>query len=331
MNIKTINNLSDKRKTQGTLVQVANLYYKENLSQQKIADRVGVSRSLIAQYLQRARETGVVKIHISDPDNACENLTSSLKKETGVKFLKVVPTPHRSEELVLRAVGSAAAEFITNELSDEDTLGLAWGRSTNVIVNLMQNPHARGLEILPLLGEGAHSGNYSQMNQLVVRAAEKLGASPQFLSLPIIVSSAELRSDLEKEEGICNVINGWDHANLACVGIGVVPPVPGMVVYIGQEHLPPLIKAGAVGDICGTYFDREGNIIASGFEDRFIGISVKQMKAVDCMIAVACGEEKAIAVLGALRTGLISSLFIDQRLAERILALIHSADTRNRQ
>jgi len=86
MNIKTINNLSDKRKTQGTLVQVANLYYKENLSQQKIADRVGVSRSLIAQYLQRARETGVVKIHISDPDNACENLMSSLKKETGIEI-----------------------------------------------------------------------------------------------------------------------------------------------------------------------------------------------------------------------------------------------------
>ena len=331
MNMKKTNNMSDKSQMQSTLVQVAHLYYNENLSQQKIADYLGVSRSLIAQYLQNARETGVVKIHISDPDNACENLMSSLKKETGVKFLKVVPTPHRSEELVLRAVGSAAAEFITNELSDEDTLGLAWGRSTNVIVNLMQNPHARGLEVLPLLGEGAHSGNYSQMNQLVVRAAEKLGASPQFLSLPILVSSAELRSTLEKEEGIRNVINGWDHTNLACVGIGVVPPVPGMMVYIGEEHLPPLIEAGAVGDICGTYFDREGNIIKSGFEDRFIGVGVKEMRAIDCMAAVACGEEKATAVLGALRTGLISALFIDQRLAERILAMIHSAESRKRQ
>jgi DNA-binding transcriptional regulator LsrR (DeoR family) len=324
------NNMSDNSQFQGLLVQVAHLYYDENLSQQKIADRVGVSRSLIAQYLQRARETGVVKIHISDPDNACENLTSSLKKETGIKFLKVVPTPHRSEELVLRAVGFAAAEFITNELSDGDTLGLAWGRSTNVIVNLMQNPHARGLEVLPLLGESAHSGNYSQMNQLVVRAAEKLGARPQFLSLPIIVSSARLCSALAKEEGISNVIKGWDHTNLACVGIGVVPPVPGMVVYIGEEHLPPLNKAGAVGDICGTYFDREGNIIKSGFEDRFIGVGVKEMRAIDCMAAVACGEEKAIAVLGALRTGLISALFIDQRLAERILALIRSAESRKK-
>ena len=328
--MKKTNKMSDKSQVQGLLVQVAHLYYDENLSQQKIADRLGVSRSLIAQYLKNAREAGIVRIQISDPDDVCENLMSSLKKEAGIEFLRVIPTPRGSQELVLRAVGAAAAEFVTDQLGDGDTLGLAWGRATGVMVSLLQNPNARRLEVLPLLGESAQSGNYSQMNQLVVRAAEKLGARPQFLSLPIIVSSAELRSDLEKEKGICSVINGWDGTHLACVGIGVVPPVPGMMVYIGQEHLPPLIEAGAVGDICGSYFDREGNIIASGFEDRFIGVSVKQMKAVNCMVAVACGEEKAVAVLGALRTGLISSLFIDQRLAERILAMIRSAESRKR-
>jgi DNA-binding transcriptional regulator LsrR (DeoR family) len=35
---------------------------------------------------------------------------------------------------------------------------------------------------------------------------------------------------------------------------------------------------------------------------------------------VACGADKAVAVLGALRTGLISALFIDQAMAEKILA-----------
>lgn len=331
MNMKKTNNMSDKSQMQSTLVQVAHLYYNENLSQQKIADYLGVSRSLIAQYLQNARETGIVRIQICDPDNICENLMSSLKKETGIKFLRVIPTPRGSQELVLRAVGADAAEFVTNNLKDGDTLGLAWGRTTSLVVNLLQTPHASRLKVLPLLGESAHSGNYSQMNQLVVRAAERIGASPQFLSLPIFVSSAQLRSVLEKEEGICNVIKGWDRINLACAGIGVVPPVSGMVVYIGEEHLPPLINAGAVGDICGTYYDREGNIIKSGFEDCFIGVSVKQMKAVNCMVAVACGEEKAIAVLGALRTGLLSALFIDQRLAERILAEIRSADRRKKQ
>ena len=326
-----INNTYDKSQVQGMLVQVAHLYYNENLSQQKIADRLGVSRSLIAQYLQRARETGIVRIQICDPDNICQNLMSSLKKETGIKSLTVIPTPRGSQDLVLRAVGEAAAEFVTNNLRDGDTLGLAWGRSTSVMVNLLQTPHAGRLQVLPLLGESGHSDNYSQMNQLVVSAAERLGARPEFLSLPIFVSSAELRSALEKEEGIRNVIEGWNRVSIGCVGIGVVPPVSGMVVYIGEEHLPPLIEAGAIGDICGTYFDREGNIIESGFEDRIIGVGVKQMKAIKCMVAIACGEEKAIAVLGALRTGLLSALFIDQRLAERILDLIRSADSRKKQ
>ena len=44
----------------GTLVQVARLYHEEGLSQQEVADRLGVSRSLIALYLNNAREAGIV-------------------------------------------------------------------------------------------------------------------------------------------------------------------------------------------------------------------------------------------------------------------------------
>ncbi|MEI7902596.1 MAG: sugar-binding domain-containing protein, partial [bacterium] len=137
---------------------------------------------------------------------------------------------------------------------------------------------------------------------------------------PMVVSSPELRSALVKEVGIRDVIDRWDRVDLACVGIGVVPPVPGMVVYIGDEQLPRLIEAGAVGDLCGIYYDREGRIIKSGLEDRLIAAGLRQMKAMGNLVAVACGEEKAVAVLGALRTGLISTLFIDQKTVERILA-----------
>ena len=83
-----------------------------------------------------------------------------------------------------------------------------------------------------------------------------------------------------------------------------------MVVYIGEAHLPRLVEAGAVGDICGIYYDREGRIIKSGLEDRMIAAGVDQLRAIDCLTAVACGVNKAVSVLGALRTGLISALFI---------------------
>ena len=136
-----------------------------------------------------------------------------------------------------------------------------------------------------------------------------------------------LRLAKERAEalGIRDVVDLWGRVNLACVGIGVVPPVPGMVVYIGQEHLPRLIETGAVGDICGIYYDRAGKIVESGLEARMIAADVKQLKGIDCLTAVACGIDKAVAVEGALRTGLISALFIDQAMAEQVIAAFDPA------
>ena len=89
------------------------------------------------------------------------------------------------------------------------------------------------------------------------------------------------------------------------------PPVAGLVVYIGDEYLPRMIEDGALGDMCGIYFGRDGRIIKSGLENRMIAASVEQLQAAGSLMAVACGEDKAVAVLGAMRTGLISTLFID--------------------
>jgi len=316
---------------QGTLVQVARLYYNEDLSQQEIANRLGVSRSLIAQYLQRARATGIVRIRIVEPDRACAALEAAVQTATGVRRISVLATPHGTRELAVRAVASAAADFLSEGLGDGDTLGLGWGRTTSVVADFLKPSQAAGVAVVPLMGECGHAGMHSQMNQLVVRAAEHLRATPHFLSLPMVVSTPKLRAALMQEAGMRGVIGLWDKVSFACVGIGVVPPVAGMVVYIGEEHLPRLIAAGAVGDICGIYYDRQGAIIASGLEDRMIAAGLDQLRSVQSLVAVACGADKAVAVLGALRTGLISTLFVDQALAEQMLAAVRQGIGGGRQ
>ena len=309
---------------QGTLVQVARLYYDENLSQQEIADRLGVSRSLIAQYLQRARAAGIVRVQIVEPDSACSGLEMALAEATGIDKVTVVSTPHGAPGLAFRAVASAAADFLSETLTDGDTLGLGWGRTTSMVADFLKPPQAAGVAVLPLMGECGHSGMHSQMNQLVMRAAEHLHATPHFLSLPMVLSTAKLRNALVQEAGIREVIDLWKGINVGCVGIGVAPPVPGMIVYIGEEYLPRLIEAGAVGDICGIYYDREGSIIESGLEERMIAANVDQLRSVGNLTAIACGVDKAVAVLGALRAGLISGLFVDQALAEQVVGVIHA-------
>ncbi|MEG1475389.1 MAG: hypothetical protein RSC10_06515, partial [Longicatena sp.] len=48
------------------LVSVAKLYYIENMTQNEIANLLGVSRPLISKYLQEAKTLGVVNIEIND-------------------------------------------------------------------------------------------------------------------------------------------------------------------------------------------------------------------------------------------------------------------------
>ena len=59
-----------------------------------------------------------------------------------------------------------------------------------------------------------------------------------------------------------------------------------------------------------------------------IAASLENLRSIPEVVAVACGEEKAVAVLGALRTGLISALFIDQEMAEQILVGLGRSDLR---
>jgi DNA-binding transcriptional regulator LsrR (DeoR family) len=47
------------------LARIAYLYYKEDLTQQQIAQQTGLSRPKIARLLKEARRTGIVRIDIT--------------------------------------------------------------------------------------------------------------------------------------------------------------------------------------------------------------------------------------------------------------------------
>src|SRR5271157_452493 len=87
-----------------TLVEVAHFYYEENLSQQEIADRLNVSRSLIALYIKKARDQGIVRIEIVDPKNNLESVSAQSQEKLSLHHVSVVPSAHNSLTLTRRAL-----------------------------------------------------------------------------------------------------------------------------------------------------------------------------------------------------------------------------------
>jgi DNA-binding transcriptional regulator LsrR (DeoR family) len=302
-----------------TLVQVAQLYYLENKSQQEIADQLGVSRSLIALYLKRAREQNIVRIEIVDPQDAREDLGLSLAQKTGIKGVHIVPSAI-NRELTRRSLCGVIARFFENTLKDGHQVGFGWGRTIMETASLLAPTSQRSIDVVPLLGESSYTGSYSQMNQIVLQVARSFNGEPHFLLVPLVVGTRELRESLLADPVAHEVVERWERLDVACVGIGALPPVPGQVLYLGEENVRCYLEEGAVGDICARYFNLQGKVIDNPLNERMIGMSLEMLRKVPRVIAVAEGPEKTKALIGAVRTALITDLFIDEELGRAVLA-----------
>jgi DNA-binding transcriptional regulator LsrR (DeoR family) len=315
-----MNDLNNPNLT-ATLVQVAHMYYEQNLSQQEVAETMGVSRSLIALYLKKARDQGIVKIEVNNPQDTCEDLALILQAKTSLSRVVVVPSSHNSAALTRRAIAGALARHLESTLKDGDCLGIGFGRTMAEVADLLVPSKGRDIDVVPLMGESSSGliGTYSQVNLHVLKIARNFNGTPHFLLAPLLVQSENLHDLLMKDEGIAPVAAYWNHLTHICLGIGTLPPIAGEIVYIGEENLRIFQDAGGIGDVCSRYFDQRGRFIENPIYNRMIGIQVDQMRKAAHFMAVASGTEKAAATAGLLRNNVVTDLFVDEDLARAIL------------
>ena len=89
---------------------------------------------------------------------------------------------------------------------------------------------------------------------------------------------------------------------------------------LNAGDIADLRSCGAVGEICGRFFDSQGRECTSRWRNRAISIELDYLRRIPQVIGVAAGPDRAPAVAGAMRGGLLKSLLIDERGAEALLA-----------
>ena len=91
------------------MYKVASYYYKDGLSQMKIAEMERISRSQISRILNRARASGMVRVSVALPENKqASQLAQTLERR--LKLSKVVIAQSAAEERKrAHAIASAAA------------------------------------------------------------------------------------------------------------------------------------------------------------------------------------------------------------------------------
>lgn len=87
----------------------------------------------------------------------------------------------------------------------------------------------------------------------------------------------------------------------------------------------PLVRdldaAGAVSDVCSTVLDAEGAVVGGDVvPPRCIAITTEQLRTIPDVIGLAGGADKAIAIVAAVRAGLLHRLITDTSAATAVLA-----------
>jgi DNA-binding transcriptional regulator LsrR (DeoR family) len=86
----------------------------------------------------------------------------------------------------------------------------------------------------------------------------------------------------------------------------------------GDATMARLEAEGAVGEILVRPFTLDGRFVGDELRDRTIAFDAPDLPRVPVRIGVAGGPSKVRPILGALRTGAVTTLVTDRRTAEAV-------------
>ena len=308
------------------LAEVAEMYYVQDLSQAAIANKLFFSRSKVSRLLTEARETGLIEINIRHPFQRASELESILLEKYHLKQVIILKSGNLSVGRMLKTLGRLGAKYLSDNLTDGDILGISWGTAVFEVAQALQPKNLTDFYVVQVIGSIGFGDPAIDGPEVARNFAENFSGKYFTLNAPVIVKDKATRDALIKEQNIHKVIKKSIQADYILAGIASSYPGRSGLVragYLREDELNSINElTGAVGDICACLFNGDGEYKDIKFNDRVIGLSLDEIKSIPAeVIGIAGGQEKAEAILGALKGKLINTLITDDKAVEKILKI----------
>lgn len=300
------------------LTAIARLYYEQDMTQNEIAKRYGVSRPLISRMLKNAKEAGIVKVEICPPYDERQRTMERAMDVFGLRGGAAAEGKGNDNE-INDAVCMAALSLL-RELKRKN-IGIGWGHIIGNLVTYMEKrPPESGLvyRVCPLIGNSGVGNRNYHSNELVRVFAQQCQAAPEYFYAPFLVTSEQEREVIRGLESCQSIEKAWENLDAALVNIGNYPSVPDFASE--ARYGDALRKGKAVGKILNYYLDGNGKIFQSD-KDYAMQIPLDTLAKVPCVIGICSANTGARALAGALKTGLIHYLAAPEPVLKEALDL----------
>ncbi len=303
------------------MVKICKLYYYESWTQEKLAEKFGISRPIISKMIQKAREIGVVEIIVHDDPQQTSELEKEIELAYNLKQVLVVPTRDLNKELVTSAVGKAAALFVHKLIKNGDRIGVSWGNTLYHMVREFPLDKKDNVKIVPLIGGMGNERTEVHSNHIAYELSKKLGGKSESLYAPSVVETEQLREQIATLPNIVHVLEEGKRVDLALVGIGNPYSMSTMerYGYLNETVLSELRELDTVADINSRFINRDGQIVAHPINRRVIGVGLEQLRKAGNVVGLAFGLHKIESIKAALRGGHIRMLVTDEATAQKMM------------
>ncbi len=310
------------------LANVAMLYYRDGLTQNEIATRLGVSRATVVNYLRQARDRNIVDIRIKGASFSASNLSKALREAFGLDDVFIAATFPDSEAdaegralQVVRQVARVGAMAVYDLVQPGDALGVAWGKTIEWLSEEMPRGSVPDLTVCQMIGS-MKAPHMPAAETCAIRIASNLGADCRTLHAPAILSSRTIADALRREPTIRAQLQQLSALSKTLFSVGDCSPTTHQI-RAGIATLAQMkwyVDHGAVAVLCGRFIDAKGRHVEGELDARMIGVTPADLRKAKAGVLVAAGGEKVEAMKAALAGGYAKYLVTDEMTGKRLLA-----------
>lgn len=306
------------------LLRVAQLYHVQSETMDAIANQLGVSRSTVSRLLKEARDRGLIRVTIVDPEGPTTRLAELFNKYFHVTAHLVHVRNGASNVFRLDQVAKVAAKLIGETVHNRDTIGVAWGTTTSAVAMQLAPRDLSDVTVVGLNGGANHrTTGLPYVGSILQRFASAFRGEEQLLTLPAFFDDASTKTAMWRERSTRHVLQVRGSSRIAIFGVGGLGAELQSHVYsanyLDVDDLAELARNNVVGDVCTVMLREDGSWRDIAFNDRATGMTPAELRAIPKRICVVSGPSKAAPVLGALRAGVMTDLVIDDETARAVL------------
>lgn len=304
--------------TDEQLANIAHDYFLSKLNIADISKKYNLSRYLITKAIEEAQDKGIVKISIYQSPKRAQTLEREFQRLFDLKEVYILEdkeTKNQDNEMIV----NYAAKQIQNYINSAHVVGLTWGTLLRDIIDNFSDDNREDLTFVQILGQVVNASKRKQ--QLIQHAANKFSAKGLTFPAPLYAIDSNLVQKIHKEPYYKYIEKYFPKIDLIFASIGTIQSLESgqfFMDYYAQELFSELNPDQFAGIIFGRPYDIKGRFY-SPIEPHITGISLSDILKVPNRFIIVKNRFKEDALLGALRTGVITHLITTSGIAERVL------------